>query len=114
MGIHPVFYVGLLEPYWESSDPSRRQEVPLPDIIEDEPSYVVKEIVDSRWYGPTKAKFPKRFVQYMVVWEGYGPENNSWEPYESLQDTAESALKAFHRRYPNKPRDHRYTRDDET
>jgi hypothetical protein len=53
------------------------------------------------------AKFPNRFVQYMVVWAGYGPEENSWEPYEVLQGTAEDALKEYHAKYPRRPRDHR-------
>jgi hypothetical protein len=107
MNIHPVFYVGLLEPYRESTDPSRKQEPPLPDEVDDQPSYVVERIVDSRYYGPATAKFPTRFVQYMVVWAGYGPEENSWEPYEVLQGTAEDALKEYHAEYPRRPRDHR-------
>jgi hypothetical protein len=107
MNIHPVFYVGLLEPYRESTDPSRKQEPPLPDEVDNQPSYVVERIVDSRYYGPTTAKFPSRFVQYMVVWAGYGPEENSWEPYEVLQGTAEDALKEYHAKYPRRPRDHR-------
>ena len=81
MSIHPVFYVGLLEPYRESSDPTRKQDPPVPDEVVDEPSFVVEEIVDSRWYGQKGTKFPKRFVQDMVVWAGYGPEENRWEPY---------------------------------
>jgi len=107
MNIHPVFYVGLLEPYRESTDPTCRQDPPLPDIVDEEPSYVVDRIVDSRWYGPAKGKFPQRFVQYMVVWAGYGPEENSWEPYEALEGTAEKALQEYHAKYLRRPRDHR-------
>ena len=77
MSIHLVLYVGLLEPYRESTDPTRKQEPPMPNEVDDEPCFVVEEVVDSRWYGPKGAKFPKRFVQYMVVWAGYGPEDNS-------------------------------------
>src|SRR6266849_10775783 len=77
MNIHPLFYVGLLEPYRESTDPSRKQEQPLPDEVDNQPSYVVERIVDGQYYGPTTAKFPNRFVHYMVVWAGYGPEENS-------------------------------------
>ena len=62
MSIHPVFYVGLLEPYRESTDPTRKQDPPMPDEVDDEPSFLVEEIVDSRWHGPKGAKFPKRFV----------------------------------------------------
>jgi len=32
------------------------------DIVDNEPSYVVSEIVDSRWYGNPKKTFPYRFV----------------------------------------------------
>ena len=77
MSIHPVFYVGLLEPYHESANPTRKQDPPMPDEADDQPSLVVEEIVDSRLYGPKGAKFTKRFVQYMVVWAGYGPEEIS-------------------------------------
>ena len=35
----------------------------------------------------------------MVVWAGYGPEENSWEPYEVLEGTAEKALKDYHSKY---------------
>ena len=107
MSVHPVFYVGLLEPYRESTDPTRKRDLPMPDIVDDEPSFVVEEIVDSRRYGPKGVKFLKRFVQYMVVWAGYGPEENSWEPYEVQEGTAEKVLQDYHSKYPRRPRDHR-------
>ena len=107
MSIHPVFYVGLLEPYRESTGLNRKQDPPMPDEVDDKPSFVVDEIVDSLWYGPKGAKFPKRFVQYMVFWAGYGLEENSWEPYEVLEGTAEKALQDYHSKYPRPPRDHR-------
>ena len=75
--------------------------------MDNEPSYIVSEIVDSRWYGNPKKSFPYMFVQYMVAWEGYGPEENSWEVFEMLEDTAMQALQRFHERYPSKPRDYR-------
>jgi len=59
--IYPGFYVGVLEPYRE--DPNRRpqKEISKPDIVDNEPSYVVSEIVDSRWYGNPQKTFPYRF-----------------------------------------------------
>ena len=107
MSIHPVFYVGLLEPYRESTDPTRKQEPPMPNEVDDELSFVVEVVVDSCWYGPKGAMFPKRFIQYMVVWAGYRPEENSWEPYEVLEGTAEKALQDYHSKYLRRPRDHR-------
>jgi len=105
--IHPVFNVGLFEPYCE--DPIGRAQLVMlaPDIVDSEPGYVVTEVVDSRWYGNPKSKFPHRFVQYLVAWDGYGPEENSWELFEMLEGTAMQALVNFHDRYPSKPRDHR-------
>jgi len=105
--IHPVLHVSVLEPYREDPVGRPQKIIPTPDIVDNEPSYVVAEVVDSRWYGHPKSKFPHRFVQYMVAWEGYGPEENSWEPFEMLEDTAMQALQQFHERYPSKPKDHR-------
>jgi len=81
--------------------------MPAPDIVDSEPSYVVAEVVDSRWYGNPKSRFRHRFVQYLVAWDRYGPEENSWEPFEMLEGTAMQALVNFHNRYPSKPRGHR-------
>jgi hypothetical protein len=53
------------------------------------------------------AKFPKRFVQYIVFWAGYGPEENTWEQYEVLQGTAEVVLKEYYDKYPRRLREHR-------
>jgi len=60
--IYPVFHVGLLEPYREDPNGRPQKEIPTPDIVDNEPSYVVSEIVDSRWYGNPKKTFPHRFV----------------------------------------------------
>jgi len=43
----------------------------------------------------------------MVAWEGYLPEENSWEPFEMLEDTAMQALQQLYERYRSKPKDHR-------
>jgi len=105
--IHPVFNIGLLEPYGE--DPIGRPQLAMqaPDIVDSEPCYVVAEVVDSRWYGNPKSMFPHRFVHYLVAWDGYGPEESSWEPFEMLEGTAMQALVNFHDRYPSQPKDHR-------
>jgi len=105
--INQVFNVGLLEPYCEAPIGRPQLAMPAPDIVDREPSYVVAEVIDSRWYGNSKSKFPHRFVQYLVAWDGYGPEANSWERFEMLEGTAMQALLNFHDRYPSKPRDHR-------
>jgi len=44
--------------------------MPVRDIIDSKASYVLSEVVDSRWYGNPKSKLPQHFVQYLVAWEG--------------------------------------------
>jgi len=46
--IHPVFHVSLLEPYYEDPMGRPQTEIPTPDIVDNKPSYVVTEVVDSR------------------------------------------------------------------
>ena len=105
--LHTMFHVGLLEPYREEPIGRPVKDIPEAEIIEDQPSYVISEVVDSWWYGNVKSKFPNRFMQYLVSWEGYGPEENLWEPYEMLEGTATKALSDFHKRYLSTPRDYR-------
>jgi len=102
-----VFHVGLLEPYRQDPNGRPQKEIPTPDIVDNEPIYVVSEIVDCRWHGNPKKTFPHLFVQYIFAWEGYGPEENSFEPFEMLEDNAIQALQQFHERYPSKAQDHR-------
>jgi Chromo (CHRromatin Organisation MOdifier) domain/Integrase core domain len=88
--IHPVFHVSLLKPY----RPSERRQPPPPPLLltdEDDDIYEVQAIIDDRQVsrrGGTKK------TQYLVVWKGYGPEHNSWEPDENLEN-ARSAIKKY-------------------
>ena len=74
---HNVFHVSLLRPY---VDGGRVDPPPLPEIIEGETEYVVEQILSHRDVG--RGKRTKR--QYLVKWEGYGDEHNSWEPLGHL------------------------------
>jgi len=75
--IHPVFHVSLLEPYREDPVGRPQKIIPTHEIVDNGPSYVVAEVVDSQCDGNPKSKFRHRFVQYMIAWEGYSPEDNS-------------------------------------
>ncbi|QRW26690.1 Retrotransposable element Tf2 protein [Rhizoctonia solani] len=78
--IHNVFYVGLLSKVHKS--PSQPfPERPPPETIEGEEEYKVKQIIDS------KRQWGKWF--YLIKWKGYGPEDNSWEPEELLENSQE-------------------------
>jgi hypothetical protein len=74
---HDVFHVSLLRPYVDSG---RVVPPPLPEIIEGETEYVVEQILAHRDVG--RGKRTKR--QYLVKWEGFGEEYNSWEPVDNL------------------------------
>ena len=94
-GIHDVFHVLLLEKVHKDIFPQRQQPPPPPIEIDSEQVYKVMDILDSRRRG--------RKVLYLVRWEGYGPEDDTWEPIKSLSRSKE-LLEDFHATYLNKPR----------
>jgi hypothetical protein len=87
---HPVFHISLLEPA-PANAPLETSE----EIHEDQEEYDVEEILDSRQNG--------RKFEYLVKWEGYPPEDNTWEPMAHLK-TAPQKVALFHQRYPDRPK----------
>ncbi len=69
-------------------------EEPPPPLILDEGSvYQVKEILQSRRRGGQ--------LEYLVDWEGYGPEERLWVPRTDILDPA--LLTEFHAAHPDQP-----------
>ncbi|KAL0204378.1 hypothetical protein M9458_002396, partial [Cirrhinus mrigala] len=64
-----------------------------PLIINGEVAYQVHEILDSRRRG--------RVIQYLIDWEGYGPEERSWINSQDILDPA--LIEDFHRDHPERP-----------
>src|ERR1700731_1620686 len=94
--IHPVFNETLLTPYKEGQFPNQeKDERPPPDPIDDHKQYGVEEILKSRKRGCG--------IQYLVKWEGYPHEDNTWEPKKNLAQAPE-AIKDFHKKNPNAAR----------
>ncbi|KAK3548353.1 hypothetical protein QTP70_010714 [Hemibagrus guttatus] len=95
--IHPVFHVSLLKPHHPSvllsTGPGVAEEPPLPLLVDDGTAYLVKEILDSRHRGGR--------LEYLVDWEGYGPEERSWVPRNDILDP--SLLEDFHTSHPSRP-----------
>lgn len=80
--IHDVFHASLLRPYQSDG-----QFHPPPTIlIEGEEEFEVDRILDRRDRPLRKGQ--QR--QYLVKWLGYGPEHNTWEPEQNLQNCKQS------------------------
>jgi len=88
--IHPVFHVSLLEPY--RSD-GRYQPPPPPLEIDGALEYEVDRILAHR----TIKRGKRRLLEFLVAWQNYGPEHNSWEPERNLKNAKTSIAEYWQR-----------------
>jgi hypothetical protein len=96
MHIHPTFHVSLLEPYFQNELPARRPEPPPDPIIDEDGDirYHVQKILKSRLL--------RRKLQYLVRWEGYDANSDSWVPHTEFDDDDPLVID-FHTQYPTAP-----------
>jgi len=94
--LHPVFNVVKLTLSPDDPIPGRRRAPPPPpELVEGEEEYIVEEILNSRLF--------RRRIQYLVKWEGYGVEHNSWE-YSDHLDNAPEKVAEFYAKHSGAPR----------
>ncbi|KAL0166800.1 hypothetical protein M9458_038644, partial [Cirrhinus mrigala] len=93
--IHPTFHVSLPKLFFPSdTDTTGAEAEPPPPEVLDQPSiYTVHEILDLRRRGGR--------LEYLIDWEGYGPEDRSWVSRDDVLDP--TLLLDFHRSHPDRP-----------
>ena len=101
MRIHNVFHASLLKPFKGRDD----QDVhPLPLVVEGDEEYEVESLLARREkeVASKKTKHGKKRrikVEYLVKWNGYGPEHNQWVSEEELTRHCKDLLKDFAKRH---------------
>jgi len=99
--LHLVFNIVKLSTAPEDLILEKKPQALLPPIVIDgEPEWEVKEILDSRWY--------RRRFQFLIKWKGFSREHNSWEVVSDVKTL--DLIVEYYWKYPAAPR-HSYRMD---
>ena len=89
--LHPVFNVVKLTPAPADPIVGCHPKLPLPpELVEKEEEYLVEEILDSKMFCGR--------LRFLIKWEGYGAEHNTWEYATDVH--APKRLAEFYRKHP--------------
>ncbi|KAL0166015.1 hypothetical protein M9458_037859, partial [Cirrhinus mrigala] len=93
--IAPTFHVSLLKPFFNPLLPLSTEHAisPSPEVDTNKTIYRVRQILVSRQRVDR--------LQYLIDWEGYGPEERSWVDRDDILDP--TLLTEFHHVHPDCP-----------
>jgi transposase InsO family protein len=95
--LHPVFHASLLKKWRDNG----AYQPPPPDLFNGEEYFHVQSIIDhrERTYKNTVRR------DFLVKWDGYGPEHNSWEPERLLRNDIPDTLDEYltRKKLPQQP-----------
>ena len=89
--IYHTFHVSQVKPISTSPSSPTAPPPPPPRVIDNHPAWTVSRLLDVRSCS--------RVHQYLVDWEGYGPEERSWVPRNCILDA--SLIRDYHRDHPS-------------
>ena len=93
--LHPVFNIVKLTPAPVNPIEGRYPRPPLlSEIIDGEEEWVVEQVLDS--------KMMNQNLCYLVKWEGFRIEHNSWEPWDNIHTLELVTVMRSHNPYPQK------------
>lgn len=90
MRVHPTFHVSKVKPVKESALVPATPPPPPHRLVDGGPVYTVHKLLVVRKRG--------RGRQFLVDWEGYGPEERSWVSASNILDP--SLIQDLHRQHP--------------
>ena len=83
MKVHDVFHVSLLKSY--HVDPNSSPPPP-PDVVDGDMEYTVERVLAHR-----DTRYGRKSVrEYLIRWQGYGPEHDTWEPHTNMANAVNS------------------------